>query len=207
MTIQFTPDWAIPYPEGEDTPDVPRDVAAVANATEDALNQVNLSPPIGGIMMWPGAAAPTNWFLCNGPTADCMADDFPELAALLGEFGVTGQVNLPLTDGRAILGVGSDATSPGHTNHALLTHGGEEKHTLTAAELPTHTHPAGITNPATQYMAHGDTGESTYLQFGGAPGVDKISFSFQSPHFNTGGGSSQNNLPPFLALNFIIRAK
>lgn len=40
MTIQHTTLYALPYPEPDDTADVPRDVQALAEATEDAISGV-----------------------------------------------------------------------------------------------------------------------------------------------------------------------
>lgn len=206
MTILFTTEFDLPYPQGTDTPDVPRDVHALAEATEDALQHVNsFAAPIGSIMIWPTPVAPSGWFLCQGATIDCKGVDYPALATLLGTDG-SDNVLIPNLKGRMVLGSG-ESTATAHSAHALLSTGGEEKHTLLPAELATHTHPAGIGNPVgAQYMVHGDTGESSYFHSFGSPGAGDFLFSFQSPHNNAGGGQSHNTLPPFLSLNFIIRA-
>src|SRR3954447_396450 len=79
--------------------------------------------------------APQGWAMCNGQLLPINQNQ--ALFALLGTtFGGNGQTNFALPDlrSRVPIHVGS-----GHTLGEL---GGEAAHTLTAAELPTHTHTA-----------------------------------------------------------------
>ena len=77
--------------------------------------------------------APKGWALCNGQLLPIAQNQ--GLFSLLGTtFGGDGRVNFALPDyrGRIPIHVGS--------GHSLGERGGEQAHTLSIAELPTHTH-------------------------------------------------------------------
>jgi len=77
--------------------------------------------------------APKGWALCNGQLLPINQNQ--GLFSLLGTtFGGDGRVNFALPDlrGRTPIHVGS--------GHTLGERGGEPAHTLSIAELPTHTH-------------------------------------------------------------------
>src|SRR5689334_21021472 len=79
--------------------------------------------------------APKGWASCNGQLLPINQNQ--ALFSLLGTtFGGDGRVNFALPDqrGRAPIHVGS--------GHTLGERGGEQAHTLTVAELPTHQHTA-----------------------------------------------------------------
>src|SRR5688500_637728 len=77
--------------------------------------------------------APKGWALCNGQLLPINQNQ--ALFSLLGTtFGGDGRVNFALPDlrGRTPIHVGS--------GHTLGERGGEQAHTLSIAELPTHAH-------------------------------------------------------------------
>ena len=79
--------------------------------------------------------APKGWALCNGQLLPINQNQ--ALFSLLGTtYGGDGRVNFALPDlrGRVPIHVGS--------GHTLGERGGEQAHTLSIAELPTHTHVA-----------------------------------------------------------------
>ena len=78
--------------------------------------------------------APRGWALCDGQLLPINQNQ--ALFSLLGTtFGGDGRVNFALPDlrGRTPIHVGS--------GHTLGERGGEQAHTLSIAEIPTHTHP------------------------------------------------------------------
>ena len=84
--------------------------------------------------------APKGWALCNGQLLPINQNQ--ALFSLLGTtFGGDGRVNFALPDlrSRAPIHVGS--------GHTLGERGGEQAHTLSIAELPTHTHVLNATRP------------------------------------------------------------
>src|ERR1700692_2410155 len=83
--------------------------------------------------------APKGWAFCNGQLLPINQNQ--ALFSLLGTtYGGDGRVNfgLPNLQGRTPIHMGS-----GHTLGEL---GGEQAHTLSISEIPTHTHTANATN-------------------------------------------------------------
>src|SRR6188768_3970764 len=92
-----------------------------------------LDPFLGQLALVPYNFAPKGWALCNGQLLPINQNQ--ALFSLLGtNFGGDGRVNFALPDlrGRVPIHVGS--------GHTLGERGGEQAHTLTAAELPQHAH-------------------------------------------------------------------
>ncbi len=145
--------------------------------------------PVGSIMMYYGISAPANWLICDGSTFN--AATYPQLDALLE--GNT----LPDFSGRFAMGVGDSGTA-GSTNHTFASGGGEEKHTLSTGEMPAHKHNVTIT-----YREGSEQGSSNnYSDLGGG---SSSSSTYTSA--SKGGGNAHNNLPPYLTVNYIIKAK
>ncbi len=96
----------------------------------------DLGAPVGSIMIWAGSTAPTGWLLCDGT-----ADSTTTYSALYAVVGTTygsgsGTFLVPNLKGRIPVGLNSaDASfdARGET-------GGEKTHTITTAEMPSHTH-------------------------------------------------------------------
>jgi len=140
---------------------------------------------------------PKGWALCDGQLLPINQNQ--ALFSLLGTtYGGDGRVNfgLPNLQGRVPIHMGS--------SHTLGERGGEQGHTLSIAELPTHTHlvnasssaTGGNANPSNAYLGggnnvyHADNGSLTTLN----PGTIT----------NTGGSQAHLNMQPFLTLNFSI---
>jgi microcystin-dependent protein len=141
--------------------------------------------------------APKGWALCNGQLLPINQNQ--ALFSLLGTtFGGDGRVNFALPDmrGRTPLHVGA--------GHTLGERGGEQAHTLSIAEIPTHTH---VANASTSTI--GATPVST-----GSLLTDSPSQLYAAPAqltsinpatvANVGGSQAHLNMQPFLTLNFTI---
>lgn len=139
--------------------------------------------------------APKGWALCNGQLLPINQNQ--ALFSLLGTtFGGDGRVNFALPDlrGRTPIHVGS--------GHTLGERGGEQAHTLSIAELPTHTHVANATS------ANGSTNIPTANVLAAAnnlyTGPSNLTSLQPSTVTNVGGSQAHLNMQPFLALNFCI---
>lgn len=140
--------------------------------------------------------APKGWALCNGQLLPINQNQ--GLFSLLGTtFGGNGQTNFALPDlrGRAPIHVGS--------GHTLGERGGEQAHTLTIGELPTHTHPAQAGS------SPGSTQDATGNVLAAVPGriyTDPTNLTSLSPTTitNVGGSQAHLNMQPFLTLSFCI---
>jgi len=139
--------------------------------------------------------APKGWALCNGQLLPINQNQ--ALFSLLGTtFGGDGRVNFALPDLRA--------RTPIHvgSGHTLGERGGEQAHTLSTAELPTHTHPFN----ASQSNANGPAPANA--MFGTSNNLYSAPRNFTSINSqtitNVGGSQAHLNMQPFLTLSFCI---
>ena len=141
---------------------------------------------------------PKGWATCDGQLLPI--NQSQALFSLLGTtYGGDGRVNfgLPNLQGRTPIHDGS--------GHTLGERGGEQNHTLSINELPTHVHAAIASSssgsgqaPATAFLGS-DTTASPYLlpeNNLGALNAGTIP--------NVGGSQPHLNMQPFLVLNFCI---
>lgn len=139
--------------------------------------------------------APRGWALCNGQLLPINQNQ--ALFSLLGTtFGGDGRVNFALPDlrGRTPIHVGS--------GHPLGERSGEQAHTVSIAELPTHAHvfSGSSGNADTAIPTNNVFGTSNNLY---AAATNLISLNPQTIT-NTGGSQAHLNMQPFLTLTFAI---
>lgn len=143
--------------------------------------------------------APKGWALCNGQLLPINQNQ--ALFSLLGTtYGGDGRVNFALPDLRARIPIHMGS------GHTLGERGGEQAHTLSISELPTHTHVLQATSAA----ASGGVPSNTVL-LGNSPATDSIygnpaSLVAMDPSAiaSVGGSQAHLNMQPFLALTFCI---
>ncbi|HLG15595.1 MAG TPA: tail fiber protein [Blastocatellia bacterium] len=139
--------------------------------------------------------APKGWALCNGQLLPINQNQ--ALFSLLGTtYGGNGQTNfaLPNLQGNVPIHMGS--------GHTLGERGGEQAHTLSISELPTHTHVAqASTNNATLAPSSGNLMGSTSNGYAAAANLTSL---LPSTVANVGGSQAHLNMQPFLVLNFCI---
>lgn len=151
---------------------------------------------VGEIRMFAGNYAPQGWALCNGQLLSIA--EYDVLFALLGTtYGGDGQTTFGLPDlqGRAPLHVS--------TTYPLGSKGGTETVTLTANQMPMHTHvpnattsTAESTDPSNKVWAKG-----TYESYAAvAPDAAMSPASISA----AGGSQPHENMMPSLAISYII---
>ena len=140
--------------------------------------------------------APKGWAQCNGQLLPINQNQ--ALFSLLGTtFGGDGRVNfaLPNYQGNTPIHVGS--------GFPLGATGGEQAHTVTIGELPTHTHTmqgtsaVGNVAPALNHLL-ATTPALIYNQPGSLTSLQPGTVG------NTGGSQAHQNMQPFLTLLFCI---
>jgi microcystin-dependent protein len=141
--------------------------------------------------------APKGWAMCNGQLLPINQNQ--ALFSLLGTtFGGDGRVNFGLPDyqGRVPAHVGSGLT--------LGERGGEQGHTLSIAEIPTHTHSAMAASAnGTQIAPAGNLLAGSPNQLYHA--IDNNLTALNAATLgNVGGSQAHQNMQPFLTLNFCI---
>lgn len=163
--------------------------------------------PTGCLSMWATATAPTGWLIADGSAVS--RTTYAALYAVIGTTYGSGNgsttFNLPNFQGRVPVGVGT-AVANGATAHTLAQKDGEETHTLTTAEMPSHSHQfraAGLgalnTTPANWDDIVGASTNSAGV--GPATAEDSAANAIQP----RGGGGAHNNMQPYLSINYIIK--
>src|SRR6266849_1473713 len=140
--------------------------------------------------------APKGWALCNGQLLPINQNQ--ALFSLLGTtFGGDGRVNFGLPDlqGRTPIHVGS--------GHTLGERGGEQAHTPSNAELPTHGHGLFATHNAADTNVPAATTLLGTIANGYNGAANLVALS-PSEIGNTGGSQAHLNMQPFLTLSFCI---
>jgi microcystin-dependent protein len=156
-------------------------------------------PFLSEIRMMSFSFPPKGWALCNGQLLPINQNQ--ALFSLLGTtYGGDGRVTFGLPDlqGRTPIHMGS--------GHALGERGGEQAHTLSIAEIPTHTHTASATsnvavntsNPGNASLLAQSSGQFLY---GAASNLIAMATNALS---TTGGSQAHLNMQPFLTINFSI---
>jgi microcystin-dependent protein len=138
---------------------------------------------------------PKGWALCDGQLLPINQNQ--ALFSLLGTtYGGDGRVNFGLPDlrGRVPIHMGS--------GHTLGERAGEQAHTLTVSELPTHTHTAVASSVnATTLIAAGNILAAANNLYTGTTNLTALMTSTVAP---VGGSQAHLNMQPFLILNFSI---
>jgi microcystin-dependent protein len=161
---------------------------AVKTKAVDGLLDSSWYAMAGIVVPYAGASAPSGWLLCDGATGKNSVTDttLAALYAVIGTtYGGTGAADFALPNLRGNVPVGKNAA----TFAVLGATGGAETHQLITAEMPAHTHPAGVIASISKNNA-------------AAGGVDAgVGITTGS----TGGGGAHNNLQPYIVLNYIIK--
>ena len=168
-------------------------------------SQLTASTPAGVITPYAGTSAPTGYLLCHGQAVSrtTYADLFSAISTTYGIGDGSSTFNLPDLRGRVVAGQddmgGTSANrltnqSGGLDGDTLGATGGAETHTLTTAQLPSHSHSILAAN---QQVSDGT--------------VSRVRSTLEGTGANTrsteneGSGNAHNNVQPTIILNYIIK--
>jgi microcystin-dependent protein len=160
------------------------------------------SPYIGELRLFGGTFAPAGWALCNGSLMSI--SDNPALYQLIGTtYGGDG-VNtfaLPNLQGRFPIHQGQGT---GLQNYVQGQLGGSENVTLTAQQLPVHSHIAVGSSGSSTPPANATWGGSGAAQNSFGPGTSANGIMNPASIGLSGVGGPHDNVTPYLAITFII---
>lgn len=178
----------------------------VQSATTKKIAAEYVMTPVGVVVPFAGTGAPTGWLMCFGQAVSrsTYANLFTVISTTYGVGDGSTTFNLPDLRGRVAAGLdnmgGTDAGRLDWANTAGTT-GGTQTHTLTEAQMPSHSHDI-----------YGATGG------GGTPyrkAVTSSGDNYASPTYtilasqggmaNVGGGQAHNIMQPTILLNYIIK--
>ena len=143
--------------------------------------------------------APKGWALCNGQPLPINQNQGPVFAAG-HHVRRRWRVNFALPDnrGRTPIHVGS--------SHALGERGGEQGHTLSIGEIPTHIHYVNATNANATGSGPGGQTLANSLNYGAYRPLTSPTTLVAGTVGNVGGSQAHLNIQPFLTLSFCICA-
>jgi microcystin-dependent protein len=195
--------WSTSYAVGTAANDLVQLNGSAQLPAVDGSQLTNLpaaSIPAGVIVPFAGSTAPSGWLLCYGQQVSTSA--YANLYAVIGTtYGSgSGTFGIPDLRGRAAFGAdamgGTAANRLGSGNTGGITgsatlgaSGGQQSHTLTAAEIP-----SGLGT-----FWNGSSGGQGLLD--SAPNAAAIATTASAG----GGGGAHNVTPPALVLNYIIK--
>ena len=172
--------------------------------------------PVGTILPYSSTTLPEDgkFLPCDG--TERLINDFPELAAILGNtYGdpsSSGKFKLPNLSGRVPIGNGTGNDGTDSCAFTLGTSGGKYNHTLSIEEMPSHRHggilPAGskgdilngfdVDNPKSG--AAGSTYEK-FTKYAGGAGSNAT-----GTLISAGATQAHNNIQPYTVTKYIIKA-
>ena len=160
-------------------------------------------PFLGEIRMFAGNFAPRGWAFCDGQLLAVSSND--ALFSLFGTiYGGDGRTTFGLPDlrGRVPIHQGS---GPGLSPRNIGAKGGAEAVTVTAAQVPVHSHDnqvssvaGGSTNPDGEFIA-ASPGVRVYR-----PAPPNTTLNAGSVGNDAGGGQPHGNIQPIQVVNFIV---
>ena len=157
--------------------------------------------PYGTIIQSAAVSIPDGWLNCNGASISRLT--YTNLFSAIGYTygGSVNNFNVPDIQGRVVVGTGSGS---GLSSRSLGQKNGEETHTLTTAEMPSHSHSSNAIG-----------GSIGLITADGANTANNVDSTAVEPNLytppqalsinSTGGGNSHNNMQPFIVLYHLIK--
>ena len=206
----------------------PNQIVRASQSGVPELAYLAVDVPIGTVVPYMFPTPPVGFLVCDGSVLS--RTTYADLFALANSASLIGTVfgagdgsttfTLPDMRGRTMIGSGQGS---GLTDRTLGSTGGAETHQLSTAEMPSHTH----TQNAHGHTHNANAGLGGYGLIRVSPGnSNTISVTDTTPgepdivttpialsinqatatNQNTGGDGSHNNMQPYIALNYIIKA-
>lgn len=179
---------------------------------------------IGEIRAFAVNAIPSGWVPCNGQSLPIQDKTNQPLYGLIGfSYGGDGKTffNVPDLRGRAMLGYGKYVTGPNPNDYIfykVAANGGSEGITLTAQNVPSHSHAFYVSNlkgtaplvpnvPVAEYMAalpQVPQIDNEDIWMFTTPAASRSTVQLNAGMVSTVGGVAHENRMPYLAMQLCI---
>ena len=201
--------------------DVQGDLNLSGNIRQNGTSILSDAIPIGTIMSWASSNIPQYYIACDGAVLSrtLYVNLFAAIGTTYGNGDGLTTFNVPDLRGRVMIGTGSTtytdsgiSTVRSSASYALGSKGGEEAHTITVNEMPTHTHT--VVNGGDH--RHSMAGADGWSVSGLVRMTDRWATSvgawtnYEGDHSHTinatGGSTEQSIVQPYTVVQYIIKA-
>jgi microcystin-dependent protein len=158
--------------------------------------------PVGTVITYTNETLPSGWLKCDG--SELLQSAYPDLFAVLGtKYGGNATTfKLPDMRSRTIVGSGQNINC---TNRTIGESGGNETHTLTVDQIPSHSHRV-FNSQSTSALEYSATNKKDIL-IGDRGGQYEQTNADSTDYIeSTGGTQAHSIMPPFIVCNYIIKA-
>jgi len=181
---------------------------SVAQSVTGIVNEITARFPIASVIPYAGSVAPSGWLMSDGAAVSraTYSDLFDVIGTQYGAGDGSTTFNVPNLKGR--IPVGIDGAQAEFDVRGEI--GGAKTHTLSAGEMPSHTH----TQNSHSHGYSDQAGNNGFISNGTGVAEDAMQNQYDASRTtgsatatnqNTGGDGAHNNLQPYIALPYIIK--
>lgn len=178
------------------------------------MDAAGIGAPIGSIVFWLAPTVPDGWLILNGQQVS--RTTYSALFSLWGSLhgDGNGSTTFTLPNMQGLMPIGSGQRESTAPNYVFNDTGGEDEHSLAVSELPSHTHQINTKKcDSVQIYGSALARLEVFEEYVNAtdtvavsPPANNIVAATRTTKAETGGGAAHENMPPWKAGYWIVRA-